>query len=163
MQHWLISYGSTISMERDPSPDIYGNIEGQKTWYDYEGRYGTGNEFQGTQINPMFVAQVLPDGTTRFTYSLHNSFGAVTNEISTYTVNGTNSYRTNTYVYDPSGIDLLITTNALGVQVSSNIYNAYNEVATNYDALNEETIYTYNTNQQLTNTTFPNGLVTTYI
>ena len=35
MQHWLISDGATFSMERDPSPDNGGTIEGQKTWYDY--------------------------------------------------------------------------------------------------------------------------------
>ncbi|HKW30123.1 MAG TPA: RHS repeat-associated core domain-containing protein [Verrucomicrobiae bacterium] len=58
---------------------------------------------------------------------------------------------------------MLITTNAFGVQVSSNCYNAYHEVTTNYDATNEVTVYTYNANQQLTSTTLPTGLVTTNI
>jgi len=164
MKHWLTStnsyVGDTLSMERDPSPDNGGNIEGQKTWYDYAGK--TNTEYEGTQVVPLFVAQVLPNGTPQFTYSLCNSFGAVTNRISTYSAGGGVAFRTNIYVYDPNGIDLLITTNALGIQVSSNMYNAFHEVATNYNALNEMTVYTYNTNQQLTNVMLPSRLVTTY-
>jgi RHS repeat-associated protein len=165
MKHWLTDasgfIGNTLSMERDPSPDIGGAIEGQKMWYDYAGK--TNTEYEGTQVEPLFVAQVLPDGSTRFTCSLCNSLGAVTNQISTYSSGGSVLLRTNIYVYDPNQIDLLITTNALGVQVSSNSYNGYHEVTTNFDALNEETIYTYNTNQQLSTTTLPNGLVTSNI
>jgi hypothetical protein len=90
MKHWLVNPfhtpGDTISMVREPSPDSGGMIEGQKTWYDYTGK--TNNAYEGTQVLPLFVAQVLPDGTTRFTRSLRNSFGAVTNEISTYSTGG---------------------------------------------------------------------------
>lgn len=165
MQHWLTSTNSyvanTLSMERDSSPANDGSVEGQKTWYDYAGK--TNNQYEGTQVEPLYVAQVLPDGTTRFTCSLRNSLGAVTNEISTYSAGGSVAFRTNIYVYDPNQIDLLITTNALGVQVSSNIYNANHQVTASYDATNEETIYTYNANQQLTSTTLPTGLVTTNI
>ena len=127
MQHWLISYGETLSMERDPSPDNGGSIEGQKIWYDYAGKqkYLGSAAFQGSQVNPLFEARVLPDGTTSFVRTDRNAVGAVITNISTYTVNGTNSFRTNVYVYGPNQIDLLITTNALGVQVSSNSYNAY--------------------------------------
>jgi RHS repeat-associated protein len=161
MQHWLLSttnniIGETLSLERDPSPDTAGTIEGQKTWYDYAGK--TNTEYEGTQVEPLFVAQVLPDSTTRFTYSLRNSLGAVTTNISTYSA----GFRINIYVYAPNQVDLLIATNALGFQVSSNSYNGYHEVTTNYDALNEETVYTYNANQQLSSVTLPNSLVTTY-
>jgi hypothetical protein len=90
MKHWLanVSYsiGNILSLQREPSPDSAGLIEGQKTWYDYAGK--TNNAYEGTQVEPLFVAQVLPDGTTRFTRSLRNSFGAVTNEISTYSTGG---------------------------------------------------------------------------
>ncbi len=164
MQHWLLSsitvLGQTLSLERDPSPDSAGAIEGQKTWYDYAGK--TNSEYEGTQVEPSFIAQVLPDGSTRFTRLLRNTQGATTNEISTYLA-GSGTFRTNTYVYAANQIDLLAATNALGVQVSSNSFNAYHEVTTNYDALNEQTVYTYNANQQPTNTTLPNGLVTTYV
>src|SRR5207249_2655884 len=44
MRHWLNGgaaapvIGSTLSLERHPSPDAAGTIEGQKTWYDYAGK-----------------------------------------------------------------------------------------------------------------------------
>ena len=104
---------------------------------------------------------MLPDGTTRFTRSLRNSFGAVTNEISTYTANGAVAQRTNTFVYAPNGIDMLAATNAIGVQISSNLFNAYHEVCTNYDATREMTLYTYDSSQRLTSVTAPDGLLTT--
>ena len=165
MKHWLLSnintIGETLSLERDPSPDIGGTIEGQKTWYDYAGK--PSSEYEGTQVEPLFIAQVLPDGSTRFTQLPRNSQGATTNEISTYSAGGSVAFRTNIFVYAPNQIDLLVATNALGLQISSNSYNGYHEVATNFDALNEKAIYTYNTNQQLTSATLPSSLVTTNI
>jgi RHS repeat-associated protein len=165
MQHWLIGnsvpVGNTLSLERDPSPDTGGTIAGQMTWYDYAGK--TNTEFEGTQVEPLYVARVLPDGTTSFTRTDRNTFGAVTNNISTYTASGSVAYRTNLYTYAANGIDLLITTNALGVQVSSNAYNAYHEVTNSFDALNEKTVNTYDSSQRLTSTTLPTGLVMTNI
>lgn len=68
MRHWLLdssgSVGSTLSLERDPSPDSGGTIEGQKTWYDYAGK--TNLEYEGFQFSPLFVARTLPDGSASF-------------------------------------------------------------------------------------------------
>ena len=69
-------------IEREPSPDSGGTIEGQKIWYDYAGK--TNSTYEGIQVLPLFIAQVLPDSTTRFTRTDRNSIGAVTNGISTY-------------------------------------------------------------------------------
>jgi RHS repeat-associated protein len=165
MRHWLTStssvVGNTMSLERDPSPDSGGTIAGQMIWYDYAGK--TNTEFEGSQIEPLFAARVLPDGTTSFTYSLRNSIGAVTNQVSTYslTAGGSVLLRTNVYVYDATGVDLLAQTNALGIQVSSNRYNAFNEVLTNYDASNELTAFTYDASNRLTSIKRPTGLLTT--
>lgn len=167
MNHWLMtsnnSVGETISFEREPSTDSAGTIEGQKTWYDYAGKINS--SYQGTQVQPLFVARVLPDGTTSFTRTDRNSFGAVTNEISTYTLTagGAALLRTNSYVYDVTGVDLLAKTNALGVLVSSNVYNAFNEVLTNYDASNEVTAFTYDASNRVTSVKRPTGLLTTNI
>lgn len=165
MRHWLMSspgsVSRTLSVERDPSPDSAGTIEGQKTWYDYAGK--TNSAYEGTQIMPLLVARVLPDRTTSFTRTDCNSFGAVTNEVSTYSASGGVALRTNIYTYDDNGIDLITTTNALGVQVSSNAYNANHEVVTSHDALGEETAYTYDSSNRLTGTTLPSGLATTNI
>ena len=72
--------------------------------------------------------------------------------------------RTNSFSYDSTaGIDLITATNALRVQVSSNAYNSYHEVTTNFDALNQFTILAYNTNQELISAALPSGLITTNI
>src|SRR5439155_9936301 len=155
-----------LSMERQSSPD--GTAEGQKTWYDHAGK--TNINYIGAQLLPLFVANVLPDGTTSFVRSDRNSLGNPIANASTYSI-GANLYlRTNSYGYATNDIDLVTATNALvtgtnslGVQVSSNYFNSYHQVLTNFDALNELTVYSYNTNQQFTSVTRPNGMVTTNI
>ena len=166
MKHWLLqsadnAVGETLALERDPSMDSAGAIEGQKTWYDYTGK--TNSEYEGTQVMPVFVARILPDGSTSYKRTERNSFGAVTKEISTYSANGSVLLRTNIYAYDPNAIDLIATTNALGVQISSNLYNGNHEVIASFDALNELTAYTYDSSNRLTSAALPNGLVTTNI
>ena len=69
--------------------------------------------------------------------------------------------RTNKFVYAPNEIDLLAVTNALGVRVTNNAYNAYHQVTNGYNALNELTVYTYDSSQRPTSVTLPTGLVTT--
>jgi len=163
MRHWLkadpTTLGETLSMERWPSPD--GVTEGQKTWYDYASK--TNSAYEGTQVLPLFTARMLPDGTTAFTRTARNGFGAVTNEVSTYSIGSTVYFRTNSFAYAANEIDLLSATNSLGVQVSCNAYNAYHQVFTNYNALNEMTVYTYDNSNRLTSISRPSGLVTTNI
>jgi hypothetical protein len=84
-------------LQRDPSPDSGGTIDGQKTWYDYAGK--TNSEYEGTQFLPLLTAKVLPDGTTAFVWRTRNSLGAVTTNISTYSVGSTVALRTNIYTF----------------------------------------------------------------
>ncbi|PWU15252.1 MAG: hypothetical protein C5B50_15740 [Verrucomicrobia bacterium] len=161
LRHYLISTSDpisfTVSMERLPSPD--GVTEGQKIWYDYAGK--TNSQYEGTQSQPLLVAQVLPDGTTRFTRTGRNSLGFTTSETSTYTSNSVVALRTNAFTYAANGTDLLTVTNALGIQISSNAYNSFHQVLTNFDALNQMTIYTYDFTQRVASTTAASGLVST--
>jgi len=71
--------------------------------------------WEGTLYSPLFVGQVLPDGTTRLYPNDAQSLRNGTNEVNTFSVTagGTTLLRTNVYVYDPNGIDLLAQTNAL--------------------------------------------------
>ncbi len=165
MKHWLqsaaFSASQTISIQRDESPDNGGSIAGQMTWYDYTDK--TNTEFEGTQILPLFVGRVLPDGTTALTRNDRNSFGSPTTSIQTYTAGTFVSLRTNHFAYATNDIDLVTVDNAQGVQVISNAFNAFHEATNNYDALNEQTLFTYDTNQRLTRITFPTGLVTTNV
>ena len=165
MRHWLMAdpntLGSTLSLERAPSQD--GTTAGQVTWYDYAGK--TNASYEGAQSLPLFVAQVLPNGSTHFVRNDRNANGFTTNEVSTYsTASGSVALRTNTYTFAANNTDLIAATNALGIQVSSNSYNAFHQVLTNFNVLNEQKIYTYNATQQLTSVTLPSGLVlsTTY-
>ena len=167
MKHWLtdrsttFGAGGTLSLEREPSPDSGGSIKGQMTWYDYPGKAAPG--FQGTWLQPSIVAKVLPDGTTAFAHYDRNPYGLTTTNINTYSANdGTVLLRTNIYAYAANQIDLVRATNALGVQVVSNYFNTFHQVLTNYNALNERTVFQYKTNtQQLASTTLPTGVVVT--
>jgi RHS repeat-associated protein len=163
MKHWLTSDGidpsPTLSLSRDPSPDAAGSVDGQKKWYDYAGK--TNDAYQGTQVLPLIVARVLPDGSTWFERTDRNVLASVTTNVSTYSVGATAYLRTNLFAYDSAGIDLLTETNALGVQVSSNSYNAFHQVLTNFNAFNEATLFTYDSTQRLTSVTGPSGLVST--
>jgi YD repeat-containing protein len=165
MKHWLQFatnwIGPTLSMQIDPSPDAAGSVNGEITWYDYAGK--TDTEFQGTQVSPLFVARVLPDGTTSFTRTDRNSSGALVTNVSTYTAGSSVALRTNIFTYAANQTDMLTETNAMGIQVVSNTYNAYHEVVLSYDALNEPTVYTYDTNQRQTSVISPTGLVTTNV
>lgn len=163
MKHWLLSapgtVSETLSLERLPSPDSAGSVAGQLIWYDYTGK--TNNSYTGTQSLPLFVSQVLPDGSTHFVRNERNGTGLPTASIETYTSFGGIGLRTNSFTYDSNDIDLLRATNALGIQVITNSWNANHQILTSFDALNEKTTFTYNSNKQLSSIIFPNGLITT--
>ena len=169
LRHWLgdTVHGEdgrsmdTLSLERAPSPD--GVTEGQKTWYDYanKGYYGTGDK--GDHILPNVIARVLPDGSTWYQWLQRNEWQSPTNILETYTKpDGSIGLRSNVFIYDTTGHDLVMQIGSQGEQVVSNYFgNAYHQVDASYDALNQGTLYTYNANRQLTSVKTPGGLTTT--
>jgi RHS repeat-associated protein len=165
MQHWLWTWDpsagtfvdETVGLKREPSPDSGGTIEGQKTWYDYSGR--DAGSYTGTNKEPLFVGQILPDGSSAFVRTERNALGRIVRTVATYH----GGLRTNLFNYDSNGIDLLSTTNALGIMVTSNSYNAYHQATVHLDALGQATTFTYNTTQQVTSITSPTGLILTNI
>jgi RHS repeat-associated protein len=164
MKHWLLTaagqVGQTLSLARDPSPDLAGSIAGEITWYDYAGK--TNSAYEGTQILPLLTAKVLPDSTTRLNWQARNPLGAVTTNITTFGLGSAAALRTNIFTYNPTNeIDLVTLSNALGLRIESNAFNSFHQVLTNYDALGEATVYIYDTTQRLTSATFPTLLVTT--
>ena len=165
MKHWLNlnsqTVSETLSLTRGPSADVGGSTEGQKVWYDYAGK--TNTEYVGTQALPLLRAQVLPEGTTSFARTERASSGLPSLQAETHSVGGAVGLRTNAFAYAQNGIDLVSATNAAGTQVLSNIFNAYHQVATNYDAAGQPTTYTYNPNGQLTSICTPSGLLTTNV
>jgi len=167
LRHWLMDPNTfkpvpVLSLERAPSPD--GSTPGLLTWYDYDGK-SAGNNYIGGSALHSLEARVLPDGTTSFQHLWRNSFGAVTNLIATYTApSGSVALRTNLIIFAANGIDLLQTIGPNQEQVVSNYFaagNVYHQPDASYDALNQQTLYTYSANRLLTSIQRPSGLTTT--
>ena len=109
------------------------------------------------------AAWVMPDGRTTYRQAQYSSNGLFMQIIDKWVNANTNCFRTNLYGYAANGVDLIVVTNALGIQVVSNLFNNNHEVTTNYDALNEITISTYDpTTLLLTNISHPSGLSNVY-
>lgn len=170
IRHWIGKFHSetgnnvdTLGHEQAPSPSPDGTAEGQVTWYDYDGKDYDAPELRGPQVLPAVIARVMPDGSTWYQHFQRNDYGHVTKETEKWYYSGSPVSRTQTFLYAANGIDLLAHTNAAGVLVSSNVFNAYHQVTTNYNALGESTVYTYNNSRQLTSVSQPAGLITTNI
>lgn len=103
MQHWLedtnqLYLTEFLSVKQDPSPD--GSTAGLLTFYDYPGKLSGYNFCEGTSALPAVTAWRLPSGETHYQYSLFDSFGNLTNDITTYTkADGSVGTRTNQFVY----------------------------------------------------------------
>src|SRR5439155_13401641 len=151
----------TVCWTRGASPD--GSLQGQIRWYDYAGKGATDTE--GTMFLPCAVATKLPSGEARFICFYRNSLGHYTNRFETFAaIDGSCQLRTNQYVYDSNGIDLIKQVRVLGSvsrQISSNYFNTSHQVVTNYDALGQARTFTYNSNKQLLSVKTPAGLTTT--
>jgi RHS repeat-associated core domain len=173
LRHWLvigdppvkIRTSNILSVERAPSPDR--SAAGQLTWYDYPDKRPSYNNFVGSNQMALasFNALVLPDGSSRYTRYARGGHTQVTNEVSTYTkTDGTVGQRTNIFIYATNWIDLLLHIGPQSEQVVSNYFsNTHHQPDRSYDALSQETRYTYNANWQLTKTVNPAGLTTTNI
>ena len=167
IRHWLAATDPTythfdsLSVEQAPSPD--GVTNGQLTWYDYIGKPAGVNYEVGTQILPSVIARVMPDGSTWCRYFERVTNGNPTKVSDAWVDSGGGHAQTNMFVYSTNNIDLLAWTNALGIMVMSNVYNAYHRVITNYDALWEVTTNGYDaTTFKITSSQNPAGLVTLY-
>jgi YD repeat-containing protein len=163
LRHWLRfsdnSLSKILSVERGASSD--GVTTGQVTWYDYTGKPALNQV--GTQSLPLFIAQVLPDGTTHFDQFTRNSLGKPTAVVSSWTqANGTVGTRTSSLTYSSDGFDLIKWIDPLNHQVSSNLYNSLHLVATNWNANTEMTTYQYDSAGRVANVLAPTGLTTQY-
>jgi len=183
-RHWLrgrtsdsntVILSSSLSIERAPSPDTNGVTEGLLTWYDYADK-NAGRDYAGKSRQPMMIASRLPAGDWQVTRTLRNSVGFPERVEQTYSVripdesnnevfHWTNAWRTNIYLYAANGIDLVSEHFAAGSDIhlhSSNVFNAFHQVTTNYNALGEITYFEYNASHQVTNMTNAAGLIVDY-
>src|SRR6266511_1095714 len=109
------------------------------------------------------MGRVLPDGKTWYSRTVRNSLGNVATDVGTYSVGTIVYQRTNLFAFATNDIDVITVTNVLGARVSSNYFNTYHQVLTNFNALAEKTVSTYDSGQRLTSVTAPTGLITTNI
>lgn len=162
IQHWLARTpggypSSSLALRKGPAPA--NGVPGIWTWYDYDGKVDS--ETLGTMGWPRLVAQNLPNGEARFTEFVRDSYGNVVQARSSYSDLGTLKLRTSTYNYATNGFSLISAINALGKQVVSNAYNSHNLVTNSYNALQEQTRYTYDAEGRLTSEIKASGLVST--
>jgi YD repeat-containing protein len=172
LKHWLRKrnspeLGHAINMERWPSPD--GATPGQKVWFDYEGKEGTGGpQYEGLHLAPLFVAVLLPDGTSRFTRFERNTWSKPTAVTSTYTDGAVVNQRTTTYVYDGSGKNLTSVTGPDGQLRVAYTYDPNHpnciQTLTRYAAsgVGYTTTYTYDAGHRPLTRVTAAGLTTTF-
>jgi YD repeat-containing protein len=65
------------------------------------------------------------------------------------------------FVYASDAIDLIESKGPSNELLSSNAYNGFRQVVTNFNAVNDMTVYTYDSGHRLTGIQHPTGLVTT--
>jgi RHS repeat-associated protein len=167
IRHWLAAtdptytHFDTLSIEQAPSAD--GATDGQTTWYDYAGKPIGVNYEIGTQTMPSVIARVMPDGSTWYKYFRYLTNGLPTLSLEAWMDSGTVHTRSNVWVWAANNADLLSWTNANNVQVTSNQYNSFHQVVTNFDALGQVTTNGYDSITHLiTSTKNPAGLITLY-
>jgi RHS repeat-associated protein len=167
-KHWLHEYGAynisqTLSLSQDPSPD--GIQPGQITWYGYVGPYGDPYSQNPAECQPGLVARVLPDQTTAYTWYRRDGWGHVTNKVETYSMafGATPLLRTNVYVYDANGIDLVMEIGPRGETKRGYYYDAKHHVLRSTNAVGDVMEYTYDATGRLTKGVDPAGLTTTNI
>jgi len=165
--HWLggtdptYTHWNSLSLDQQPSAD--GTTEGAILWYDYKDKPPNTTYEVGTQILPSVIARVMPDTTTWYQYFERNTNGLPTLAAEKWVEAGSDRFRTNTFLYAANNVDVVAWTNALGVRASSNVFNARHQVTTNYDALGQASVYTFDgTTFQVTSVARPTGLTTIY-
>jgi RHS repeat-associated protein len=177
-RHWLDSpldeatiVSDRVSLERAPAPSS--SEDGHVTWFSYRSKYSsyrlgpaTFPSSSGEEHQVGLIAEVLPNGTTRYEEILYRSgseFPAIPfpREVrSTYTkTDGSVGLRTNFYAYHPNKIDLLQVYGADGDIEETYTYNTNHQVLTYSNAVAETYSFNYEAiSRNLNNISTPSGL-----
>ncbi|MBI2925985.1 MAG: hypothetical protein HYY24_09800 [Verrucomicrobia bacterium] len=180
IRHWLLTpdglrTDGTLGHEQAPSPD--GTIEGQVTFYDYDGKTYSSTQLIGTQVLPAVVAHTYWDGAawqTWWKWTQRNGYGKATLIQSRYTKpDGTIDTRTiANRSYETDDLRLKEIRDGNGNLRTKYTYDAtwprkvntkkvYVDAATSNPTF-YETAYTYDGTGRLSSETSPAGLTTTY-
>ena len=171
LRHWLhkgttsIDHVThTLGAQRNPSPD--GMIDGMTMVYDYDG--GGGN-VEGTNPYPRVVTYLLPETTEggyrafKYRWSRYDDLGHATNVVDNFSLapTGGGIRRTNLYLYDSGGLDLVQVIGANDETLAGYAYNSQHQVIRATNAVGYVTAYTYDLQGRLTSVKTPAGLTTT--
>jgi len=74
----------------------------------------------------------MPDGSTAYQYFTRLTNGWPTKMVEKWANGSVASFRTNTYSYAANNVDRTLHIGPNSEQVSSNVFNAYHQVTTNY-------------------------------
>lgn len=151
--HWLYNSDGSVSgiasSEKAPLEN--------RVWYKYAGQ--SDYLHVGPSANPIQIARVLGDGSTKLSQYEYNGIGKLTR--STDPVG-----RVMSYDYDPgNNIDLLAlrqTTGSNNELLRTLTYNSQHEPLTDKDAAGQTTTYTYNSSGQILTVQNAKGETTTY-
>lgn len=148
-------FGITSLMLAQRWPQSTVSEEGHKVFYTYD----------SGQSSPRKISYLLSDGTTNIVENYRNSLSYVTNRVSTWSTGSSSTvlWRTNHYIYDTNGVDLVKIIGPAGHVESEYAYNTNHQVLFMTNAVGYITSYTYNTNGQVTSVTTAAGLTTTNI
>jgi RHS repeat-associated protein len=163
-RHWLAveinqstnrPIGTTLAMERLPSPNADGSTEGLIVWYDHPNKDDPALE--GNPKGATLKAWKLSGANwqvIKYERAINNR---ITKEKFNYGEPSEPKWKTNTYTLN--GVDITQVSGA-GPENFTRSYNGFHQVLNHYNALNELTVYEYDHLQRLTNVTHPNGLMT---
>ena len=163
MSHWLfnsVGVSSSVSLVRAGSPD--GVTAGPTSWFDYVGKSPSVEGYPGVAgiiSVPSVIAQVLPDGSTAYSYTRYNPLLHPTNVLTTYTTTaGAVATRSNAIVYADNQIDVLRVTGPDGTVLARfGVDTNYHLVTAQTNAIGV-TRYFYDSARRLTGTLTPSGL-----
>ena len=168
MSHWLLnSVGVSASVSLVRAGSLDGVTAGPTTWFDYTGKSPSDDGYPavaGTNSVPSVIAQVLPDGSTAYSYTQYNPLLHPTNVVTTYTTaTGAVATRSNAIVYANNQIDILRVTGPDGTVLARyGVDTNYHLVTALTNAIGV-TRYFYDSARRLTGTLTPSGqLITNY-
>jgi RHS repeat-associated protein len=111
---------------------------------------------------PSDVSMLSTDTGSDIEYN-RDLYGRITNTVEFNLTDENWIRRTNTYVYDANGVDLLAHIGPEGELVAGYAYNSQHQIIRLTNALNEVTSYKYDTKGRWVSTATPAGMVTTNI
>ncbi|HMJ67154.1 MAG TPA: hypothetical protein VK615_17550, partial [Candidatus Binatia bacterium] len=153
--------GTTLSLERQPSPNSDGSTEGLTIWYDYANKWDNDRGLEGNPKGHTLKAWKLSSADWRILKYDRATNNRIILKKFNYGESAAVQWRTITNTYAENGVDLVATSGA-GPESFTRGFNDFHQVLNQTNAMQEVTSYTYDNLHRLTDIGYPNGLITSY-